>query len=401
MAGGLNLIPVEEAQGRALRLASPLAGENVPLAKCSGRWLTDDIVAQRAQPWADLSAMDGYALRHADLTGPLAIIGESITGGPLPPPLAPGAACRIFTGAPLPLGADTVVIQEDTAIASDGRLTLAPEAGPQRMGQNVRPAGSDFSKGQVLLSRGQCLGPQHIALAAVGGYGALPVGGMPRIALISTGSELVAPGQAVRADQLPSSNAVMLETMLGRLSCRVDDFGIIPDDLDQLVAAFSRARGHDIIVTTGGASVGDHDLVRPAFMAAGGTLDFWKVAMRPGKPLMVGRIGDAILLGLPGNPVSAFTTALLFLLPIARRLAGSPVPLPALVDMTVTTGLPAGGDRQTYVRGHREGAVVTPLVDQDSAGLVALAQANCLIVRPSHAAPAPAGSTHPVLPLDY
>ena len=325
----MSLLPVAEAQARLFALARPLPAESVAVGAAVGRWLADDVAALRDQPWTDLSAMDGYAVRAAEHPGPWRIVGESAAGSATLSPPAPGEACRIFTGAPVPPGADSILIQENAVVDGD-RLTAS--ADPLPAGRHVRRHASDFACGAPLLRRGSRLGPAQIALAVLGGHGELPVGRRPRVALLSTGNELVPPGAPTPPGALPSSNAPMLAAMLAGLPCDVTDLGIIPDDLDAMVAAFESAAQADIIVSTGGASVGDHDLVRPAFAKAGGALDFWKIRMRPGKPLMAGTLGDALFLGLPGNPVSAFVTGTLFMAPLVRHLGGAANPLPPTAD---------------------------------------------------------------------
>jgi len=392
-----RLLSVAEAQARLIGLASPLAIETVPLGAAAGRWAAEDIPALRTQPAADLSAMDGYAIRFAELPGPWTVVGESAAGGGLGHALLPGEAARIFTGAPLPAGADTVLVQEEAA-REDDQLRLDGE-GPAKAGQHIRRAGSDFATGTTLVSAGEALTPARIALAAIGGHGLLPVRRRPRIVLISTGDELVPPGAPAEGVRLPASNGPMLAALLASRPAEIEDRGIVRDDLDAIAAAFRDAAGADIIVTTGGASVGDHDLVRPALEKAGAALDFWRVAMKPGKPLMAGRLNDAIVLGLPGNPVSAFITARLFLLPLIAHMLGASEPLPASTLARLDGDLPATGKRAEYVRAIRTETGVRPLRGQDSAALLAFASADALIARPPDAPPAPAGEMVDVLPL--
>ena len=336
----MSLLPVAEAQARLFALADRLPVETVPIAQAVGRWLSQDIAALRDQPWADLSAMDGYAVRASEMPGPWRVTAESAAGTGLQPALGPGEASRIFTGAPLPPGADAILIQENATREGD-RLTAS--ADPLMPGRHVRPTASDFAQNAILLDAGSRLGPAQVALAVLGGHGTVPVTRRPRIAILSTGNELVPPGTPTPAGLLPSSNAPMLAALLAALPCDVIDLGIVPDDLDAMVTALDRASDADIIVSTGGASVGDHDLVRPAFLQAGGTLDFWKIRMRPGKPLMAGKLGNALFLGLPGNPVSAFVTATLFLLPLVRHISGAHDPLPLTSDATLASALPQTG----------------------------------------------------------
>lgn len=392
----MSLLPVAEAQARLLALATPLPAETVPIAQATARWLAEDIKALRDQPWTDLSAMDGYAVRAADHPGPWCVTQESTAGASVLVPIGPGDACRIFTGAPLPPGADAILIQENATRNGD-RLTASGDL--LSAGRHVRPAASDFARGSPLLAAGARLGPAQIALAVLGGHDALPVRRRPRVAILSTGNELVPPGAPTPPGFVPSSNAAMLAALLAAAPCDITDLGIIPDDLDAMTAALESARGADIIVSTGGASVGDHDLVRPAFAAAGGTLDFWKIRMRPGKPLMAGRLGDAIFLGLPGNPVSAFVTGTLFLMPLLRHLAGAAQPFPKTSDAPLAMPLPATGDRDDYLRAFRSDNGILSVTSQDSAATAAMARADCLILRPAGSLPAQAGDRVTILPL--
>lgn len=393
----MSLLPVAEAQKRLFALAHPLPMEQAPIAACTGRWLASDLPALRDQPWADLSAMDGYAVRAAEQPGPWRVTMTSSAGDMAQPSLTPGEACRIFTGAPIPAGADAVLIQENSAVDGDSIRAIDGTLEP---GRHVRPAASDFAKGVPLLPAGAWLGPAQIALAVLGGHGTLPVQRRPRIALLSTGNELVAPGQLVSPGRLPSSNAPMLTAMLSALPCDIDDIGIIPDDLDAMTQALDRARTADIIVTTGGASVGDHDLVRPAFTRAGGSLDFWKIRMRPGKPLMAGRLGNSLFLGLPGNPASAFVTGFLFLAPLVRYISGASRPLPFMTKARLSSPLPQTGERDDYLRAFRAEDGVVSVTSQDSAATAAMAMADCLIVRPALSPPAAPGESVMILPLN-
>lgn len=393
----MSLLPVAEAQARLLAMGRTLPDETVAIAQASGRWTTCEITARRTQPACDLSAMDGYAIRFADMPGPWRVIGESAAGAAFGGEVKPGEAVRIFTGAAMPEGADTVIVQEDIT-GADGRITLTLD-GPGALGRHIRQAGSDFREGQPLIPAGACLSPRHVALAALAGWGALALPRLPRIAILSTGAELVPPGAACGPDQIPASNGVMLSAMLAALPCTVIDMGIITDDLATLTQAMRSVRDHDIIVSTGGASVGDHDLVKPALEAAGGAIDFWKIAMRPGKPLIAGKLGNALFLGLPGNPVSAYVTATLFLLPLVRHMAGCPTPLPGVTMATLGAAMPPVGGRADYVRAALTDGVTTPVVSQDSAATFALAQAYCLIRRAAGSAAAQAGDAAEIIAL--
>ena len=399
VGGRLTLLPVAEAQARLLALAEPVGTERVPLARAAGRWAAEEVRALRTQPAAALSAMDGYAIRFDDLPGPWTVVGESAAGRPFDGRVGPGEATRIFTGAAMPGGADTVLIQEEAA-RDAASLVLAGE-GPAHRGRNTRARGLDFHEGDPLILAGARLTPARVALAAIGGHASMPVRRPVRVAIAATGDELVAPGLHAspgHADKLPESNGVMLAAMLADLRVELIDLGILPDDLAVMRDAFAGARA-DLLVTTGGASVGDHDLVRPALAAAGGTVDFWRIALRPGKPMMAGRLGDALVLGLPGNPVSAFVTALLFVRPAVARLAGAADPLPRTTTAILGEDLLANGERTDYLRAeHRDGRVRASTI-QDSSMLLTLARSTCLIVRPPHAPAAKAGDSAEILDI--
>lgn len=384
------MIGVDEAQRRLLALASPLPAIILPVAKAVGHYLAEDVVAKRTQPAADLSAMDGYAIRFADMPGPWRVTGESAAGRPFVGGVSTGEAVRIFTGAHVPEGADSILIQEEAG--RDGETLALTGEGPTS-GAHIRRQGGDFSQGDHLLEAGTRLGAGAIAAAIMAGYGSLTVGGRPKVSILASGDELLPPGESCDAAHIPSSNSVMLAAMLDGLPCEVDDRGIIADNLPDLEAAFRSCAGCDIIVTSGGASVGDHDLVQEALRNVGAEIDFWKVAMRPGKPVMAGRLGSAIVLGLPGNPSSAFVTAFLFLLPLVRYLAGSISPLPQMLTAILATDLPAGGSRTHYFRGRLKNGFISTFNRQDSGLLTPLSQANALIINPVNAPPRSAPST--------
>ncbi|KQU62391.1 molybdenum cofactor biosynthesis protein MoeA [Sphingomonas sp. Leaf339] len=391
---GVPLLPVAEAQARLFAMAPPVAPERVPLRAAAGRWAAEDILARRTQPAADLSAMDGYAIRHADLPGPWCVIGESAAGSPFSGTVAAGEATRIFTGAALPAGTDTVLIQEEAGREGE-RLILTGE-GPGHLGRNVRRRGLDFSESQPLVRAGERLTPARIAVAATGGHGDLPVRRRLRVAIAATGDELVPPGSDPTGLSLPESNGAMLAAMLANLPVDLIDLGILPDRLDILRDAFAGVEA-DLLVTTGGASVGDHDLVRPAIEAAGGVIDFWRIALRPGKPMMAGQLGDAIVLGLPGNPVSAFVTATLFVLPVIAHLGGAGDPLPLVTSALLGEPLPANQGRTDYLRAElRDGRAFASTI-QDSSMLLTLARSTCLIIRPAHAPAATVGESAEIL----
>ena len=390
----MTLVPVAEAQARLFALADPVPTEMLPIRQAAGRWAAADIAARRTQPVADLSAMDGYAIRFADLPGPWRVTGESAAGRPFAGTVAAGEAVRIFTGAALPDGADTVLVQEEAAREGE-RLMLGGE-GPAHRGRNVRARGLDFHDGDRLIAAGERLTPARIAVAATGGQGSLPVRRAVRVALAATGDELVPAGGPISGAQLPESNGVMLAAMLADLPVEIVDLGILPDRLDVLTEAF-RSVEADLLVTTGGASVGDHDLVRPALLAAGGEIDFWRIALRPGKPMMAGRLGQTLVLGLPGNPVSAFVTATLFVRPLIAHLAGAADPLPVTTHALLGEDLPANGGRTDYLRARLEDGRAYASTIQDSSMLLTLARSTCLILRPAHAPAARAGESAEIL----
>jgi molybdopterin molybdotransferase len=394
----MALIPVSEAQARMFALKAPMPVEHVPLLEANGRYAAEDILARRTQPAMDLSAMDGYAIRFAERPGPWIVAGESAAGGGLNFALAAGEGARIFTGAPVPEGADTILVQEDAARESD-RVIMSGE-GPPHEGAHIRRTGTDFRTGERLIAAGSPLGPAAIALAGSGNHGTLAVHRRPRVSILSTGNELVPPGSVITGAMLPSSNGPMLAALASGLACTVTDHGAIRDELDLISAAFTRLAGQaDIIVTTGGASVGDHDLVLPALEKAGATIDFWKVRMKPGKPVMIGTLGDAIVLGLPGNPVSAYVTATLFLKPLIAHLLGSAKPIPPTAAARLGAPVPATGNRAEYLRARWKDGLAFPVRSQDSAGLAALAEADMLIVRPPDAPGLDAGADIEIISL--
>ena len=340
--------------------------------------------------------MDGYAITHAALPGPFSLIGESAAGRPFAGPVAPGETVRIFTGAAMPAGADCVLVQEEARV-EDAQVHLSGE-GPAHPGRNVRRAGLDFTAGDVLIKAGERITPARIALAAVAGHAALPVRRRVRVAIAATGDELRPAGAPLLDGDLPESNGVMLSALLADLPIDLVDLGILPDRLEVLRDAFKSARA-DILVTTGGASVGDHDLVRPALEAAGAVIDFWRVALRPGKPMLAGQLGDGLVMGLPGNPVSAFVTATLFVRPLVAHLSGAGDPFPKPASATLGEPLPANGERTDYLRGRRIDGRVHVAAIQDSSMLRTLARADCLVLRDPHAPAAASGDSVQILDL--
>ena len=386
-------LTLEEAQARVLSLALPMPSEDVPLNESLGRYLSTDIQSRRTQPSADLSAMDGYAI------GPerpshdrWQLVGESRAGTPWDQVLKPGETIRISTGAHLPKGADRVLIQENCDVA-DGTVTLTSDY-PAHL-RHVRQRGFDFASGDLLISAGTRINAAHIALAASGGHSILPVARVPHVAILDSGDELVRDPASASEHELPASNGVMLEAMVQPLGCTALRLGPVGDDADDLADALKGAESADILITTGGASVGDHDLMRPALEAWGADLDFWRVAMKPGKPIMVatreGTNGPQVIFGLPGNPVSAFVTAFLFALPLIKASMADKTPCPAAISAVAGSDLPAIGVRREFTRAFWNGSIVTPAGSQDSSALAALAASNCLIDRPANSPAISAG----------
>lgn len=391
-------LPLEEAQRRLLALAAPLPIERVDPPSALDRWLAEPLVAERTQPACDLSAMDGYAVAACDLAGPWQVIGESAAGRPFAGTVTAGEAVRISTGALVPAGAAAIIVQEDLHREGE-RLTLTGTP-PKPPARYIRRAGSDFTAGTMLLPAGARIGPAHVALALAAGRRHITVRRVPRITIIDSGDELAADPGDCPPHQVPASNGAMLAALAASLPCQVSQSAPVPDRIEALVAALNAAGSSDVIVTSGGASVGDHDLMIPALEQWGASLEFWKVAIKPGKPLLVARRRNQIVLGLPGNPVSSFVTAWLFMLPLLRQLAGAEQPLPLPRRALLATPLPAGGDRREFLRAWWDGQTATPLASQDSGALAALASANALIDRPAGAPPAQPGEPVLVYPLE-
>lgn len=382
-------LPLEEAQSRLLAVAEPLPVEHVDMAGSLGRYLAEPVRARRTQPAFDLSAMDGYAVAPGDLAGPWQIAGESAAGHPSAIPAAPGQAIRVSTGAVLPGGAGSVILQEDLRRDGD-RIELTGEA-PSPPHKHIRRKGMDFVQHDPVLAAGARIGPAQLALAIAAGHTHLGVRRLPRIAIIDSGDELAAQADACPPHQIPASNGPMLAALASSVPCRISALGPVADDLDALACALDAAADADVIVTSGGASVGDHDLIRPALEAWGAELDFWRIAIKPGKPLLVARKGRQIVLGLPGNPVSSYVTAFLFLLPLLRALSGAGAALPSPIATRLAAPLGAAGGRQEFLRATWDGRAATPIAIQDSGALAALAASNALIIRPAGSAPAAIG----------
>lgn len=401
----MALIPVDEATERTLKGAIALPRENVPLHQCAGRVLAADIKAKRDQPPFPASAMDGYAVRFADVEAApvrLKVIGVAPAGHGFKGTVKSGEAVRIFTGAPVPKGADTVVIQENTE-AKDGHVSVNVAA--QRLSQHIRRQGLDFAKGHNLLGKGTLLGAREIGLAAAMNWPDLPVIRRPKVAIFTTGDELVPPGRTPRPDQIVSSNSFALAAFVRRYGGEAIDLGIMPDNIKAISRAIRKAATADVLLTTGGASVGDHDLVQAALKAEGIKLDFWKIALRPGKPLMFARSGRRRILGLPGNPVSALVCARIFLKPLIFALLGLP-PIDDMVKARLGSPLPANDLRQDYLRAlvsrSADGTyTATPFPLQDSSMQRALTEAGGLIVRPPYASEAREGDPVDLMLLDF
>jgi molybdopterin molybdotransferase len=401
------LLSVADALALVLADAVPLPAEPATLVDAAGRVLAGDLAALRTQPPADVSAMDGYAVRAADVANApahLTVVGEVAAGRPFDREIKPGEAARIFTGGVIPRGADTVVIQEVTTRDGD---VVAIKRGEAK-GRNVRPKGLDFRAGAALLHAGHRLTSRDIALAGAMNHATVPVHRRPHIAVLGTGDELVAPGTAPAPGQIVYSNGFALMAIGKHEGARTLDLGVAPDRLDATIAAVRRAReaGVDVLVTTGGASVGDYDFVQQAFAAEGMALSFWKVALRPGRPLMHGRLGALQVLGLPGNPVSSFVCTALFLVPLLRRLAGRadvslPVERAALGCALEVNDERADYMRATLVSGPDGTPAATPFPKQDSSMLAPLARADCLIVRAPFAPAAEAGSPCDIIKLPW
>ena len=400
----MSLLPVADALDRLLSAAKPTQRtEKASLHAAEGRVLAEDVAARLTQPPFDNSAMDGYAVRHADIAALgsiLKVVGASAAGHAFDGTAGPGEAVRIFTGAPLPAFADTVLLQEDAEKLDDGRIRttfLTPR------GRHIRPRGQDFSEGDVLLKVGDVLDAGRLTVAAAMNHAELTVYARPRIAVLATGDELVTPGTPPGASQIIASNTYGVSAIARASGAEIIDLGIVGDDKQAILDAVQRALALDIdvLVTLGGASVGDFDLVQPVLGEAGMELDFWRIAMRPGKPLMVGRLGDVQIVGLPGNPVSSLVCSLLFLEPLVRRLAHLPAK-DRIHKAVAAVPIKENDHRQDYVRARitrgPDGALrVTPFDKQDSSMMRIFAESEGLLIRPPKAPAVEAGMTCDVL----
>ena len=397
------MISVEEALNRILEHFHPLPAETVGIGEAFGRVLATGVTARITQPPRAVSAMDGYAVRSADVAGVptvLTVVGAVPAGALFEGRVGDGQAVRIFTGAPLPEGADAIVIQEDTTVSGD-QVTVQ-ESSPA--GHYVRPAGLDFAEGDPGPRAGRQLTARDVGLIAAMNHPWVQVHRRPRVAILATGDEVVMPGDPMGPSQIVSSNGLSLAAFVRACGGDPIQLGIAPDRSERLAELAAGARGADLLLTAGGASVGEHDLVQSALEDQGLKLDFWKIAMRPGKPLMFGHLGETPMLGLPGNPVSALVCALLFARPALNRLRGLDAAAHPVTPMVLGADLPANDRRQDYLRakvsqdpaGQR---VATPYGRQDSSMLAMLAAAEGLILRPPHAEAIPKGTTVPVLEL--
>lgn len=400
----MALLPVADALERLLEGAATAGTERVGLDEAFGRVLGAPLHALRTQPPFDASAMDGYAVIAqdiADLPARLALIGEAAAGRQFAGKIARGQTVRIFTGAPVPAGADTVVIQENVRDLGNGEVEVFEPTAP---GRNIRTKGLDFNEGDLILDAGRLIDPAALSLAAAANHPTLDVQRAPLVAIIATGDELLPPGSAPGPDQIISSNAYGVAAIARSVGARVLDLGIAPDKTESISALVREAldAAADVIVTLGGASVGDHDLVHGVLTDLGMNLDFWKIAMRPGKPLMFGRLGETRCVGLPGNPVASLICSHLFLKPLLAKLAGR-VYAPDIREAVLGAPMKANDLRQDYVRGMVSetdaGLVAMPFGVQDSSMLRTLAEANCVIIREPFAPAAESGTGCRVLML--
>ncbi len=384
-----SMLTLEQAQARLAGLVAPTELETIPVRDASGRYCAADVLAKRTQPPADLSAMDGFAVTG---DGPWTVIGESRCGAPFAGSIAEGQATRISTGAVMPKGAEGVLIKENAEVSGDDLITEEPVA----PGNHIRRKGFDFAVGTRLLATGERIGPAGLALLLAGGISEVTVHTRPLVIIFECGDELAEAEAASNIGTIPASNGAMLAAMCRTEACTVATPPPLPDRLDAIARAIDDASNSDLIIVSGGASVGDHDLVRPALESLGASIDFWRLAMKPGKPLMAARRGGQLILGLPGNPVSSYVTGYLFALPAIRAMLGAAAIAPKCVHLPAGDDLPAVGARREFVRARLEPHGPVPLDQQDSSGLAALAAADCLIERMECSPEVKAGTAVPV-----
>jgi molybdopterin molybdotransferase len=396
------MLALEDARARILAALDPTAAETLPLADSWGRVLARPVAARLTQPPADVSAMDGYAVRAADAVdgARLRLVGAAPAGHPHAGGVGPGEAVRIFTGGFVPAGADAILLQED-ALAADGQVTVQETVKPGRW---IRRRGLDFAEGDTLLPAGRRLTARDVGLAAAANNPWLTLHRRPRIGILATGDEIALPGEPIPPGGIVSSNAHALAALVRAAGGEPMVLPIAPDDRDAIAAAAAAARGCEMLVTTGGASVGEHDLVQKALGAEGFALDFWKIAMRPGKPLIWGRLGRTPVLGLPGNPVSALVCGVQFLAPAIAVMSGLPAAPPPTMLVRAGAALAENDRRFDHLRASlgtdQDGRpVATPFPIQDSSMLATLARAEALILRPPHAPALPAGAEVEAIPL--
>ncbi|HEV7345294.1 MAG TPA: gephyrin-like molybdotransferase Glp [Devosia sp.] len=382
----MTLLPVEDAIAAILKRVPPPSGETVALEAAAGRVLLAPIIAAHDQPPFDASAMDGFAVRAGDVVvgQPLPIAGTSQAGAGFAGSLPSGQAVRIFTGAPVPAGADTVIMQEQAEVA-DGAVVFTA---PARLGHSIRALSNDFARGQRLVETGIRLSAMQLAVAAAANMAELTVARRPRLALLATGDELVLPGATLKRDQIVASNSFGLRPLLAPYAEAMTDHGIARDDRAELRRKLEAcfAGEPDVLITTGGASVGEHDIVQEILLDLGVQLDFWRINMRPGKPLMFGTRGRTLIFGLPGNPVSAMVTAMVFIKPALRRFLGCPEP--AVWHLPLAAPTPLNSARRHFMRARLlhtpEGPMAMPISQTDSGHTSSMAAADLLIMQPEN-----------------
>ncbi len=400
----MTLLPVEQAKLKILKSVRTTGAENVAVRDGASRVLAKDLKTKRNQPPFAASAMDGYAVKAGDIVkvpAKLAVIGEAPAGRQFAGSLKTGQAVRIFTGAPVPRGADTVIMQENTS--REGDLVIIKQTAAKA--NFIRPAGLDFKKGEVVLRVDTVLNARNIGLCAAMNYAKVPVRKRPTVAILATGDELVEPGGKLGPDQIVSSNSIALAAAVSAFGGKPIDLGIAGDNLKDIERAIQKAATADILITIGGASVGDHDLIGPAFANMGIKRNFWKIAMRPGKPLIFATRGKQRILGLPGNPVSSLVCARIFLKPLIEKMLGLE-DADETGQARLTTPLPTNDLRQDYIRARlsrndRGQLLVTPFSVQDSSMQKTLALSDALIVRPPHAKSVQTGATVSYLPVKF